>query len=237
MSELSSLFEIDLGSADKITLVLEQAHEALATASVESLVAARGATPASDSSVGGSRMKRPSTAVDREPITGLPTWAWAECYLDEQLRQASQNGEALGVMVAEIDRFGEHQASLGPAQTAALLQAVSLALGSRLRKNDVVAYDGEGRFLFVLPETTGAGVIVVAERTRKLVNREEIVVGKGRSVQATLSLGCATFEAGVSGSATEILALAREAVATARKAGGNQVTALEPALDAQSGLG
>ena len=89
----------------------------------------------------------------------------------------------------------------------------------------------------MLPETTGAGVIVVAERTRKLVNRAEIPLGNGRAVRATLSLGCATFEAGVSGSASEILALAREAVATARKAGGDQVTALEPALDAQSGLG
>jgi diguanylate cyclase (GGDEF)-like protein len=235
--ELSNLFEIDLGSADKIAVVLEQAHEALATASVEGVMALRSATPVGIPIVGTGRFKRKDISQERDPVTGLPTRGWAEGYLQEQLRQAGQHGEPMGVMFAQVDRWAELTAELGPADSATLLQSVALCLGSRLRKHDVVAHEADGKFLFILPETTGAGVVVVAERTRKLVHREQQTLGKGRTVSATLSLGCATFEAGAGGTAGELLALAEEALQTAKRAGGDQVTALDPALDAKSGAG
>jgi diguanylate cyclase (GGDEF)-like protein len=234
--ELSNLFEIDLGSADKIAIVLEQAHEALATASVEGVMALRSATPVGIPVIGSGRRRR-DTAVERDAITGLPTRSWAISYLNDQLREASQHGEPLGIMFAQVDRWPQLSAELGPAESATLLQSMALCLGSRLRKHDVVAHEGEGKFLFVLPETTGAGVVVVAERTRKLVTREEHNLGKGRVVRATLSLGCATFEAGANGGGSELLALADEALAAASKAGGDRVTALDPALNAKQGAG
>jgi diguanylate cyclase (GGDEF)-like protein len=231
--ELSTLFEIDLGGADKIALVLEQAHEALATASVEG-APARTPTPLGVTSVASVR-KRKDTSVDRDALTGLPKRPWAEGYLEDQLRVAAAQGEPLGVMFAQIDRWADTRAQLGPTDSASLLQSVALCLGSRLRKHDVVAHEGEGRFLFILPETTGAGVVVVAERTRKLVRGEPHSLGKGRSLGASLSVGCATLEAGASCSGPQLLALASEALDAAQRAGGDQVTALDPALDGNTG--
>ena len=235
--DLSSLFEIDLGNNDKIGAVLEQAQEALATASVEGVLSLRSATPVGIPTLGSGRFKRKETVVERDATTGLPTRSWAESYLQEQLREAAHHGEPLGVMVAQIDRFTELSAQLGPVETATLLQSVALCLGSRLRKHDVVAHEADGRFVFVLPETTGAGVVVVAERTRKLVHRDEHALGKGHTVRATLSLGCATLEAGATGTGTgkELLALAEEALQTARRAGGDQVASLDPAVSARTG--
>ena len=231
--ELSNLFEIDLGSADKIAIVLEQAHEALATASVEGVMGLRSATPVGVPVIGTGR--RRNTAIERDAVTGLPTRPWAETYLQNQLREAGQHGEPIGLMFAQVDRWAELSAELGPTDSATLLQSMALCLGSRLRKHDVVAHEGDGKFLFVLPETTGAGVVVVAERTRKLVTREEHTLAKGRVVRATLSLGCATFEAGAGGTANELLALAEEALRAATQAGGDRVTAVDPALDARRG--
>jgi diguanylate cyclase (GGDEF)-like protein len=232
--ELSTLFEIDLGGADKIALVLEQAHEALATASVEGAPPARTPTPLGVTSVASVR-KRKDTSVDRDALTGLPKRPWAEGYLEDQLRLAATQGEPLGVMFAQIDRWADTRAQLGPADSASLLQSVALCLGSRLRKYDVVAHEGEGRFLFILPETTGAGVVVVAERTRKLVRGEPHSLGKGRTLGATLSIGCATLEAGAGCNGPELLALAAEALDSALRAGGDQVTALDPAPGGNTG--
>ncbi len=231
IQDVASLFEIDLGSAQGNDLVLEQAQEALAIVNVGG--SATSLTPSAGTSSGGARPRRKNSETERDAATGLASWAWAERYLSEQLALTRQNGEALGVIVAELDQWGAQKETFEPSQAARLLQAVAACLDSRLRKHDLVGHDGQGRFLFVLPDTNSAGVSVVADRTRQLV-QELPPQAPGASALATLSLGCATLEAGAAASDRDLLAVAEEAVASARAAGGNQVAALDPAVEVQA---
>jgi diguanylate cyclase (GGDEF)-like protein len=221
MPEISSLFEIDLGTAERTKEILAEAQEALVTASVEGPAAVKvAAVPPPHP---GAKRKQP----ERDTITDLATGAAGFAYLEEQFTAATASGEPLSVIVAEVDGWGAISQRLGEVGSASLLRALAPCLSNRLRKKDLVARSTDGEFMFVLPETTADGAEVVAERSRGMVATQAHTADAATGELVTVSFGCATYTAGFCGSASELCGLADRALYAAKAAGGNRTATAE----------
>jgi diguanylate cyclase (GGDEF)-like protein len=64
-----------------------------------------------------------------------------------------------------------------------------------MREVDTVARYGGEEFVIVLPETSGPGALLVAERLRKAVEQAKFFAGSPRAIERlTISIGIAVFD-------------------------------------------
>jgi diguanylate cyclase (GGDEF)-like protein len=226
LPEIAGLFEVDLGSMDAMNEVLEKARETLAFITVQGMPTPRLVPAVSDDSLSlsssgnGDRRGAPAPAGPRDPVTGLADRAFAERYLAEERVLARRDNEPISVIVAEVDGAGGGGTEL----VDPVLRHIATALGTRLRKRDVLARASRSTFMFVLPETNGAGAVVVAERARAAVAALQIPGGPPGKPGLTMSFGCATSAPDDATTAAEIIAHAAGALAGARNGGGNRVS-------------
>ena len=91
------------------------------------------------------------------------------------------------VIMIDIDSFKRINDTFGHADGDLVLQRVALAINASVRESDFVARYGGEEFLVILPATSVAGAVVVAERCRNAVAAtQDVKVG-----QVTVSLGLA----------------------------------------------
>lgn len=229
LPEVAGLFEVDLGSQESLAKVLEDAREALAVISVQGVPAPRLVPPPIPADAEGRRIE----TGPRDVATDLPDRAVAERYLAEERVLARRENEPVSVVVADIDDAawmpavqsvpadggtGERRALLPDS----VLKAVAGCLGERLRRRDLLARIGPTRFLFILPETNTAGVVVVAERARGHIMKLD-PAAMGAEGAITMSFGCISSPPDDSATAAELIGQALLSVAAARNAGGNRV--------------
>jgi diguanylate cyclase (GGDEF)-like protein len=229
LPEISSLFEIDLGSAERTKEILAEAQEALVTASVEGPTPTRVATPAAPPPTPAGAKKKPT---ERDAVTDLANGASGFSYLEDQFAAALNSEEPLSVVVAEVDGWKTLSERLGEVGSAAMLRALAPCLSNRLRKRDLVARATGGEFMFVLPDTNADGAEVVAERSRGLVAALAHVADAASGEHVTISFGCATYTAGFCATAAELCGLADRALYAAKAAGGNRTATAEKTIGA-----
>ncbi|MBC7860603.1 MAG: EAL domain-containing protein, partial [Burkholderiaceae bacterium] len=85
-----------------------------------------------------------------DPLTGLPNRALLLDRLAHGLAGAARDGERIGVMFIDLDRFKQINDSLGHPVGDALLQEVAGRLGRTLRQADTVARMGGDEFVVLL---------------------------------------------------------------------------------------
>ncbi len=123
--------------------------------------------------------KKLNLLATTDPLTGLFNRRYA---LETAMREAAlfeRGSRDLSYILADIDHFKAINDRLGHQAGDAALIAVSQALRSVTRVQDVLARWGGEEFLFVLPDTPRAGAAELAERMRELVRRLEPIPGMG----------------------------------------------------------
>jgi diguanylate cyclase (GGDEF)-like protein len=161
-----------------------------------------------------------------DPLTGLFNRRYA---LETAVREASlfeRGSRDLSYILADIDHFKAINDRLGHQAGDAALLAVSEALRSVTRVQDVLARWGGEEFLFVLPDTPRKGAVYLAERIRDVVAQLEPIPG----------VEPITLTFGVSGqrnneSCDAAIARADKALYEGKRAGRNRVV-LEQEVDA-----
>lgn len=160
--------------------------------------------------------------LDLMTRTDVLTGLWNRRHMEDELQAASSLSRrhtlALSVLMIDIDHFKSVNDSLGhPAGDAALV-AVSSRIQDAVRLEDVVARWGGEEFLALLPATDRAGAWTLGERIRQLIWAEPVSFDD-RSIQVTVSVGCATAESGEPVDA--VVKRADEALYSAKEAGRN----------------
>jgi diguanylate cyclase (GGDEF)-like protein len=133
------------------------------------------------------------------------------------------------LLLADIDFFKRFNDSHGHIAGDACLREVVAAMRSQVRRSDLVARFGGEEFAIILPRTTYADALAMAERIRAGVAGHCMRVA-GRMEQVTVSIGVA--ERGRAMAPSTLLALADDALYAAKREGRNRVhCAMQPALD------
>jgi diguanylate cyclase (GGDEF)-like protein len=235
MPELSALFDIDLGTADEIGGILDQANEALV------LVTLRASRQFDTARLEIATIEAKAKAMEEESqhdaLTGLYNRARFDAVLTREFEQSARSGKPLTVIMADVDHFKKVNDTYGHPAGDKVLVAVATSVGGRLRPRDLAARFGGEEFVLVLPETDAAGALVVAERVRSRVEEAVHQVGPGVSLRITISLGCVTLGPSASAggypvafaSKEALLEAADQALYAAKRGGRNRVVAHDPA--------
>lgn len=126
-----------------------------------------------------------------DALTGLPNRASLALRLDQEVARARRGGTELVAVMFDLDGFKTVNDTWGHAAgDQALVMAAERARGA-MRTSDVVGRLGGDEFLALLPETSQAGAVSVAEKLREALARP-YRLDDGEAFMS-VSLGLAVF--------------------------------------------
>jgi diguanylate cyclase (GGDEF)-like protein len=153
-------------------------------------------------------------------LTGLTNHRTFQERLEGQLAQAQRYGKRMSLLLCDVDHFKTVNDTYGHPVGDEVLRGLARTLLREARGTDVVARYGGEEFAIVMPETDGAGAVVIAERIRDRVSRLVFQTPQG-PLRVTISLGAATFPDHASGKA-ELVERADGCLYHAKRHGRNQ---------------
>jgi len=157
-----------------------------------------------------------------DELTGLANRRHFEQVLAALYHQAQRYHRPLSLMIVDIDFFKAINDTGGHPLGDEALRRVSDILRRACRQADLPARIGGDELCVILPETTAQEASAMAERFRQAVARE-VVEANSVKMELAASIGITDLSAGQIDSPGEMLALADEALYSAKKGGRNRV--------------
>jgi len=161
-----------------------------------------------------------------DPLTGALNWRSMEEVALRETARCLRYGNALSVVVVDIDNFKHLNDTRGHAAGDSALEALVHRLNGMLREQDSLARMGGDEFAILLPHTSGSAALTIAERLRVAVADLEIPFATG-PVRMTVSAGVAQSDPACGWE--EMMRRADDAMYTAKRRGRNCASArVEP---------
>ena len=128
-------------------------------------------------------------------LTGLKTRGYFEQQLELEIKRSERKKTHFALLMIDIDFFKRLNDRFGHHAGDQVLRDVSSLLMKDMREVDTVARYGGEEFVIILPETTGPGARLVAERLRRAVENAKFFAGSPGAVERlTISIGIAIFD-------------------------------------------
>jgi len=140
--------------------------------------------------------------------------------LDEAVARAKRSGQALCVLLTDVDHFKSVNDAWGHATGDEVLRGVAHSLEHQARTTDVVGRLGGEEFVVICEATDEAGARAGAERMRLAIKALTFETGKG-PLSVTTSFGVAVWRNGESGH--DVLARADQGLYKAKQQGRDRV--------------
>jgi diguanylate cyclase (GGDEF)-like protein len=138
------------------------------------------------------QMRKIEHQAIHDDLTTLPNRAFFRERVEQALREASEAGTGLTVMLIDLDRFKEVNDTLGHQSGDQLLQELGARLRALFRSSDVIARLGGDEFGVLSPGAADApSARALAERIRGGIERPFMIGGLALNVGA--SVGIALF--------------------------------------------
>jgi len=158
----------------------------------------------------------------RDALTNCFNRRYLDKRLSQELAMAARQQNCVGLLLLDVDHFKGFNDRYGHlAGDQCLKHVASLMQATLQRPADFVARYGGEEFVIVLPDTDSTGAMQVAERIRRMVQQEAIMIDN-IPVQVTASLGVAVSDDGKM-NATDLINRADQALYQAKAQGRNQV--------------
>ncbi|HEX9254288.1 MAG TPA: GGDEF domain-containing protein, partial [Candidatus Angelobacter sp.] len=156
-------------------------------------------------------------------LTGLRTRGYFEQQLELEFKRAERKQQKFALLMIDIDHFKVLNDTHGHHVGDQLLRDVTSILMKDMREVDTVARYGGEEFVIILPETTEAGAVFVAQRQRRAVEQAKFFAGSPHSVQhLTISIGVAVYDTDAQFK-RDLIEFADAALYAAKHAGRNRV--------------
>jgi diguanylate cyclase len=112
------------------------------------------------------RAQKLAVLASTDALTGLLNRRAFTARWEEELARAARRGDAVGVMLVDLDRFKAVNDSCGHAAGDAVLVALAASLKASCTSADIVARLGGDEFAIGIPHGTVSGLVATAERIR-----------------------------------------------------------------------
>jgi diguanylate cyclase (GGDEF)-like protein/PAS domain S-box-containing protein len=106
---------------------------------------------------------------EMDPLTGIANRRKVREELEREIARATRHSHPLSLLILDIDRFKAVNDQFGHETGDAVLRAVSSTIEAMLRPSDRLGRWGGEEFVVILPVTSAAGALVLAERVRKAI--------------------------------------------------------------------
>ena len=157
----------------------------------------------------------------RDPLTGLYNRRYLETIVTRELARCNREGQQLTLMMIDIDYFKRVNDTYGHQGGDEVLKTLATLLLESVRSTDVACRFGGEEFLVLLPDMPLDRGAVRANQWRAAF-ASTIVASAGESIQATMSVGIATYP-GHGESLEELIRCADLALYRAKADGRNRV--------------
>ena len=157
-----------------------------------------------------------------DPLTGVRNRRAFLLDVEQELRRARRSGQAVSVMLADVDDFKRINDSFGHAVGDTALRAIATALRAELREFDLLGRIGGEEFAILLPGLEIGGALDVAERLRSRIENLRIEADGAGALRITVSIGVAPVDVS-SGDIDAALKCADQAMYAAKHEGRNRV--------------
>ncbi len=145
--------------------------------------------------------------------------------LDKEISRSIRHENELSLILADIDNFKKFNDFYGHQAGDYILRELANLCTGVIREYDLMARYGGEEFVFILPETSEADALVVADKIRITIEQHPFNYD-GDDYRVTSSFGVAVFSGtGKSMKKTELIERADKALYTAKKRGRNRVEA------------
>ena len=138
--------------------------------------------------------------------------------MEHDIASATRYRRPLSVVMFDIDHFKCINDTHGHKAGDAVLRALARAVQHTIRKSDYLTRYGGEEFVLVMPATSFARAIEIAERVRRVVEALHVPVD-GAAITLTASFGVAMYKSGLS--TTEFLHRADQMLYAAKQNGRN----------------
>lgn len=163
-------------------------------------------------------------------LTGLPNRRFFDETIEREWRRCLRGAKEMALVMCDVDHFKPYNDAYGHLAGDVCLRKVAGALRQALdRGGDAVARYGGEEFVFILPETTVGGALIVAERARHAVMALGMPHAESSYGVVTVSLGVATMVPDAGTDSSLLIQAADRALYQAKAAGRNCVFRLHPA--------
>lgn len=133
----------------------------------------------------------------RDPLTQTGNRIAMNQALQREADIAKRSSQPLSVLMVDIDHFKRINDNYGHSVGDEALREVAGVLKASLRNIDMVFRYGGEEFLVLLSNTSSEVAAMVGERLHQAVHNLQVVF-QGQALQMSISLGCATLQAGES---------------------------------------
>ena len=167
--------------------------------------------------------ERTKQLATTDAMTGVANHRELETYLERELQRARKTREPLAIIMCDVDHFKAINDSVGhPAGDAVLKHLTKQILIPAVRPKDLVARYGGDEFVLVLRGADSRAAVIVAERIRRTVAGQAVMLDGKAVSNLSLSLGIAVFPR--DGDTREALVQAADqALYVAKRTGRNRV--------------
>lgn len=167
-----------------------------------------------------------------DPLTGLLNRRYLEERLTEEFERSKRHRFPMSFLMIDIDNFKVYNDHYGHQAGDLALEITAQCLKSALRSADVASRYGGEEFSILLPQTSIAEALVIAERIRSRVEHSSYPHGESQPHGAvTVSIGISAFGPKLE-TASSVIGAADHALYVAKSRGKNcVVTYAPPAAD------
>lgn len=159
-----------------------------------------------------------------DPLTEIANRRAFEAEASQMAARAQRTNTDVAVGIADIDHFKNINDDHGHPVGDVVLREIARRMIEAARATDFVARIGGEEFGLLFPDTAADMAVSVAQRIRESIEASPIDGGEGQLLEATISIGLATLEPGMT--LEEALAAADCALYKAKNSGRNRVEGL-----------
>jgi len=171
-----------------------------------------------------------------DPLTGLWNRYALLDALEREHSRAVREGTPLAVIMVDLDHFKRVNDTYGHQAGDAVLREAAGRMQAGVRSYDLVGRYGGEEFLIVLPGTSGANAVQLAERLRAAVAQEPVGHDLLR-IRVTASFGVSTSGPALIADPRTLIRLADEALYRAKAQGRNRVEWMKELEEEATALG
>jgi diguanylate cyclase (GGDEF)-like protein len=157
-------------------------------------------------------------------LTKLHNHRFFQDHLTREIKRVDRAGEALSMLLIDIDDFKKLNDRFGHAAGDELLTRIAPILNAAIRETDLAARYGGEEFVILAPNTNLRGAYRLAEKVRTAIAESSFILDDSlRPMRVTVSIGVAQF----AGNRKRFFQKTDEALYRAKAAGKNCVMADE----------
>jgi diguanylate cyclase len=158
-----------------------------------------------------------------DQLTGIPNRKAFDTELQESIQRAIQTGEALSLVMCDIDHFKIFNDTWGHQTGDQVLRLVANCLSENVKGRDTAARYGGEEFVVILPQTELMGAVNLANQIRSKVESKKLVKKSTGDILGVITISAGVTQFDAKESAEEFVRRADVCLYAAKRSGRNCV--------------